>query len=142
MKDDTTHCIDVVRTPMPKLPEIPDTDNGMELIAHTVARADAEDALKPRLLGIKKLAMAGLYKHVEVNMRGVSGNALVIVGTVKSALHSAGAPKDHIQAFVGFALCGDYENVLATCAEWVTITSKRDSETDAFTAFNKLSKED
>jgi len=136
MKHDMTHCLDVMRTPMPKLPEISDTENGMQLIAETVARADAEEELGKSIQAIKSLAEAGLYKHVEVNMRGVSGNALVIVGAVKTALKQAGAPFAHIQAFVGFALCDTYENVLRTCATWVSIVDEPlDHKTTALDAF-------
>jgi hypothetical protein len=140
MRDDTTYCLDVMRTPMPKLPKISDTENGMQLIAETVARGEAEDELADRLLEIKTEAEEGLYWHVKVNMRGVSGNALVIVGTVKRALQMAGAPADHIQAFVGFALCDDYQNVLDTCSKWVRITDEPIQDTpDAFAAFKNRS---
>ena len=138
--DDLTLIIDAKNTPMPKLPEIPAGCNAMERIAYEVQRGEAEDELRDDLLEILEEAVeGGLYKHVEVNMRGVSGNALVIVGAVKQALHRAGAPKEHIQAFVGFALCDDYENVLATCNKWVSIVDEPVKTGDALAAFKNRS---
>lgn len=137
--DDLTLIIDAEDTPMPKLPEIPEECNAMERIAYEVQRGEAEDELADSLLEIVGEVENGLYKHVKVNMRGVSGNALVIVGSVKLALLRAGAPKEHVQAFVGFALCDDYENVLATCNKWVSIVDEPKREGDALAAFKNRS---
>ena len=140
--DDAGHCINVYETPMPKLPPTPRSTNAMERIAQEVARGEAEDELADSLLEIVGEVEEGLYKHVEVNMRGVSGNALVIIGTVKQALQQAGAPKEHVACFVGFAMCDDYENVLKTCSKWVTITDKAPTTGDAFSAFAQHSEEE
>jgi len=84
------------------------------------------------------------FKDVVVNMRGVNGNVLVIVGTVKKALAGAGATPTELFLFVGDALSGDYEHALATIYRWVTITDEEPKETpDAWQAFVEVaSKED
>jgi len=66
------------------------------------------------------------FKHVTVPMRGINGNPLVIVGWVKEHLRRAGATPTELWLFVRYALAGDYDNVLATAAEWVTLTDERE----------------
>jgi len=76
------------------------------------------------------------FKDVVVNMRGVSGNTLVILGTVKRALKRAGATHMELFIFMGNALSNDYEHALATVCQWVTITDEDPKPTkDAWTAF-------
>lgn len=97
MNDDTHLILDVLSTRAPEDP------SALELLA----LADAS------------------YKHVLVNLWGVNGNALVIVGTVKKALKRAGASLLEQAAFVSQCMSGDYDNVLATCNEWVTLIHKQ-----------------
>jgi len=112
--DDLGLILDVHRTPSPFGEEGP---NEMETLAIAAYEPSS-------------------YKHVVVNMRGVNGNAMVIVGTVKKALQRAGASKLDLACFVGQALAGDYENVLATVAAWVTISDEPTVKSnDAWDAF-------
>lgn len=84
------------------------------------------------------------WKHVVVNMRGVNGNTMVIVGTVKQALKKAGATPMDLYLFVGNALSHDYEHALATVCQWVTITDEEPKPRgDAWDAFiDTATKED
>lgn len=61
------------------------------------------------------------YSHVVVNLYGVNGNAIVVAGTVRKALKRAGAPQVVLNAFWKEALSGDYDHVIQTCMDWVTI---------------------
>jgi hypothetical protein len=70
------------------------------------------------------------FKHVVVNMRGMNGNALVVVGHVRKALQQGGATPEEVAIFVGNALGNDYEHLLATVVEWVTVTNEVQTPTD------------
>ena len=120
---DLQKILDAYRTPSPFGEEGP---NEMELLA--IAAHDPGDK----------------FKHVVVNMRGVNGNTLVIVGTVKQALKKAGATPMEVWLFVGNALSHDYEHALATVCQWVTITDEAPPpEKDAWQAFlDTATKED
>ena len=79
------------------------------------------------------------FKHVVVNMRGVSGNPLVVVGTVMKALARAGASPMELFLFKGNALANNYEHVLATVCRWVTVTDEEiKPTTDAWTAMVQI----
>lgn len=65
--------------------------------------------------------MAAKYPHVEVPMSGQDGNAFFMISRVRVALKEAGVPADEIEEFTNEAMSGDYENVLATIANTVTI---------------------
>jgi len=85
-------------------------------------------------------AAAGDYKHVIANMYDVDGNAMAIIGTVTKALRRAKAPKVVIDTFFKEATSGDYEHVLKTCSEWVTVVNIRAEPKrglDAMSAFRK-----
>ena len=115
----------------------------MEVIAHEVAKVDAEEEFKLKLAQVVLAAeYDGAYKHVEVNMRGIDGNAFMILGTVKKVLNKAGAPKFHVEVFMHRAKEGDYQHLLATCTKWVTIVDQPIHGRAAADAFNKLPKED
>jgi len=79
------------------------------------------------------------FKHVVVNMRGVSGNTLVIIGTVMKALARAGATPMELFLFKLNALSNNYEHALATVCEWVTVTDEEIKPTsDAWTAMVEI----
>jgi len=90
------------------------------------------------------LALAGYvpgnkFKHVVVNMRGVNGNTLVILGTVKQALRKAGATPMELFLFMGNAMSHDYEHALATVCQWVTVTDQApESTSDAWSAMVRI----
>lgn len=111
MSDDLKKILGVATAKSPWGPEGP---NEMEVIAISSYEPD--------------------FKHVVVNMRGVDGNAMVIVGTVRSALSRAGATPKELAIFVGEALSGDYENVLATVVKWVTVVDEPVKRNDAWSA--------
>lgn len=88
------------------------------------------------ILAIASHSPGNKFKHVVVNMRGVNGNTLVILGTVKQALQKAGATPMELSLFIRNAMSGDYEHALATVCNWVTITDEeREPTKDAWTAF-------
>lgn len=67
--------------------------------------------------------MASLIKHPEVVVKlvGESGNAFAILGAVKRALRREGVAEAEVDAFYKEATSGDYDNLLRTCAQWVTL---------------------
>jgi len=66
-------------------------------------------------------AMATDYKHICVNLCGVDGNAFALMGTVTKALRRAGAPREVLEAFKSEAMSGDYDHVIQTIMDWVTV---------------------
>jgi hypothetical protein len=115
MKDNLGLILDALRTPSPFGEDGP---NEMETLA--IAAHDP---------GTK-------FKHVVVNMRGVNGNTMVILGVVKRALKSAGATPMELSLFLGNAMSGDYEHALATVVKWVTVSDKENQpRRDAWDAF-------
>jgi hypothetical protein len=63
-----------------------------------------------------------VYKHVKVKLVGTDGNAFAILGKVIKALKAAGATPEELKEFQDQATSGDYDNLLATCMEWVEVT--------------------
>ena len=87
---------------------------------------------------IAAYAAAADYKSVIANMYDVDGNAMAIIGTVTKALRRAKAPKVVIDTFFKEATSGDYEHVLKTCSDWVTVVNVRPEPKrglDAMSAF-------
>lgn len=62
------------------------------------------------------------YPEIEVQLTGTDGNAMAIIGTVRSVLRAGGVPADQIKAFSDEAMSGDYDNVLRTAMSWVTVS--------------------
>jgi hypothetical protein len=80
---------------------------------------------------LDKLAIAGSdYSHVRVNLVGHDGNAFAVIGTVRKALRRAGASQAVLDAFTEEATAGDYDHVLATVFDWVTVTGECRCEED------------
>jgi hypothetical protein len=61
------------------------------------------------------------YPEVEVKLVGEDGNAFAIMGRVMAALKSAGVPKEEIDAYYAQSTSGDYDNLLRTATEWVSV---------------------
>lgn len=59
---------------------------------------------------------------VTVQLVGRDGNAFAIMAAVTRALRTAGASQHDIDDFLAEATSGDYDHLLATCAEWVDVT--------------------
>lgn len=74
------------------------------------AETPAQDGPEPR------------YPHVRVRLLGEDGNALFIMGRVGRALRAAGVDSATREEFVNEAFSGDYDHVLRTVRDWVTIS--------------------
>jgi hypothetical protein len=61
------------------------------------------------------------YPEVEVQLSGEDGNALFIISRVRTALRREGLPKHIVDEFTAEAMDGDYDHVLQTCMQWVSV---------------------
>ena len=61
------------------------------------------------------------YPEIEVQLVGQDGNAFAIMGRVMAALKDAGVPKEEVDAYYAESTSGDYEHLIATAANWVTV---------------------
>jgi hypothetical protein len=61
------------------------------------------------------------YPDILVKLTERDGNAYVILYAVMSALKKAGVPKEEIDAFEVIAKSGNYDHLLQTVMEWVTV---------------------
>lgn len=61
------------------------------------------------------------YPEIEVQLVDGDGNAFAILGGVSRALKQGGVSPEEIEKFRYEATSADYDNLLATCASWVTI---------------------
>ncbi len=62
------------------------------------------------------------YPEIEVDLSGEDGNAFIIISRVRKALKRAGIATEEIEQFTSKAQSGDYDNVLTTVQEWVSVT--------------------
>lgn len=62
------------------------------------------------------------YPEIEVQLVGEDGNAFAIMSRVASALKNAGVPKEEIDAYYAASTAGDYDNLLRTATEWVSVS--------------------
>lgn len=60
------------------------------------------------------------YPDIEVQLTGRDGNAMSIMAAVAAGLRRNGHG-DEIDEFMGEAMSGDYDNVIATAGRWVSI---------------------
>jgi hypothetical protein len=61
------------------------------------------------------------YPDIDVQLTGRDGNAGVIMGTVTQALQRAGVPREEIDEYRKQSMSGDYDNLLRTAMEWVSV---------------------
>ena len=61
------------------------------------------------------------YPDIKVRLVGEDGNAYAILGRMKGALRRGGVTGEEIRKFQDEATSGDYDHLLATCAEWVDV---------------------
>lgn len=61
------------------------------------------------------------YPEITVQLTGEDGNAFFIIGKVKQALRRADISKEEQDNFLSEAMAGDYNHLLCTCMEWVTV---------------------
>ena len=65
--------------------------------------------------------MSVKYPEVKVQLVGQDGNAFAIMGRVMAALKAAGVPKAEIDEYYKQSTSGDYDNLLRTACEWVSV---------------------
>ena len=61
------------------------------------------------------------YPHVHVQLTGEDGNPMSIIARVSRELRHAGVEPGMVALFREQALSGDYDHVLATCMQWVSV---------------------
>lgn len=61
------------------------------------------------------------YPNIEVELLGHDGNAFAILGKVNRELKKNKVDDNEIQEFRDQAMSGDYDNLLATVMDWVTV---------------------
>ena len=61
------------------------------------------------------------YPDITVKLVGEDGNAFAILGAVSKALRAAGYG-DEVQAFHDEATAGDYDELLRTVMDWVSVS--------------------
>ena len=61
------------------------------------------------------------YPDITVTLVGEDGNAFAILGTMQRALQRARVPNEEIQQFRDEATSSDYDHLLQTCMDWVTV---------------------
>ena len=62
------------------------------------------------------------YPEIEVELVGQDGNAFAIMGAVQKALRKAEVSKDEIDLYLKESMSGDYDNLLRTATEWVSVS--------------------
>ena len=61
------------------------------------------------------------YPDAVAQLSGADGNAFQIIATVRRALREVRVPADEINRFQDEAMSGDYDALLRTAMEWVTV---------------------
>lgn len=68
------------------------------------------------------------YPDIRVKLIGEDGNAFTILGKVTRALREAGVSAEERQRFMFEAQSGDYDNLLRTVMNWVTVEGTDDDD--------------
>jgi len=61
------------------------------------------------------------YPKIKVKLTGKNGNAWNLLGVMSKAMKKAKLPKEEICLFTTQAMSGNYDHLLRTCMEWVTV---------------------
>lgn len=61
------------------------------------------------------------YPDIKVKLIGTDGNAFALLARVNGALKKAGVPEEEFEVFFKEATSGDYNHLLCTCMDWVTV---------------------
>ena len=61
------------------------------------------------------------YPEIKVQLVGLDGNAYSIMGRVSAALKEAGVSKEEIDEYYAESTSGDYDHLLRTATEWVSV---------------------
>ncbi len=72
--------------------------------------------------------MGPKYPHVHVKMVGEDGNAFAIMGRVTVAMRRGGVDQNGIKEYRDQSTSGDYDHLLQTVFEWVTVDGNDDDE--------------
>ena len=62
------------------------------------------------------------YPDIEVQLVGQDGNAFAIMASVTRGLRDAGISKEEIELYQKESMSGDYDNLLRTAMNWVTVS--------------------
>jgi hypothetical protein len=62
------------------------------------------------------------YPEIKVQLVGLDGNAYSIMGRVSAALKEAGVSKEEIDEYYAESTSGDYDHLLRTATEWVSVS--------------------
>jgi hypothetical protein len=68
------------------------------------------------------------YPDVYADIIGKDGNAFSILAVVQRAMRQGGVPQEQISVFFDQAMSGDYDHLLRTVMEWVSISGSNDDE--------------
>jgi hypothetical protein len=61
------------------------------------------------------------YPEIVVQLTGNDGNAFAVMGAVQRAMRKHPEAKNDIAEFQKEAMSGDYNHLLATCTQYVTV---------------------
>lgn len=61
------------------------------------------------------------HPEIEVVLSGADSNVYSILGIVRKAMHSHRLKNEEIQEFMAEAMSGDYDHVITTIMQWVTV---------------------
>ena len=61
------------------------------------------------------------FPDVWVDLFSIDSNAFSVIGTVRSALRRGGATVEELDEFMAEATSGDYDQLLRTVIQWVSI---------------------
>lgn len=70
------------------------------------------------------------YPEINVKLAGEDGNAFSILGRVVQAMRKAHLDDEEIDKFREEATNGDYDNLLITVMDWVSVDSEDDEDDD------------
>lgn len=62
------------------------------------------------------------YPDIHVQLTGRDGNAFGVIGAVSEALRRDGVSREEINLFADEAMSGDYDNLLRTAQQWVSVS--------------------
>lgn len=62
------------------------------------------------------------YPEIKVQLTGRDGNAFAIMGAVSTALRKGGVSKEEINEYTSESMSGDYDNLLRTAMNWVSVS--------------------
>ena len=65
--------------------------------------------------------MKTTYPEIEVQLTGNDGNAFAIMGAIQKALRQHDVPQDDINAVLAEMKSGDYDHLLQTAMQTVTV---------------------